>query len=370
MRNPFKPTAGARPPLLVGRAGALDSFLEGLSDGPGAPGLLTIFTGPRGVGKTVMLTAAEDAAREAGWVVISETATTGLMPRVQETMRGALEELGDGPPGRRLTAVTAAGFGLTTALPPERQIAWRELATNLLTILATKETGLLITVDEIHAVDRRELAELASIVQHLIREDLPIALVMAGIPKAVSDLLNEDVSTFLRRADRIDLRDVPIRDVREALAHTFEETSVQISAEQLDGAAEATGGYPFLIQLVGYHVWRRAVDGVVTDESLAAGVDAARRRLGATVLQAALADLSHVDRTFLLKMAEDDGPSRLGDVAARLGESTKYAGVYRRRLLDAGVVVDAGRGLLDFAVPHLRLYLREHAASEFEPTLP
>jgi predicted AAA+ superfamily ATPase len=37
-------------------------FEEGLDDGSGAPALLTIFTGPRGVGKTVMLSQAEDIA--------------------------------------------------------------------------------------------------------------------------------------------------------------------------------------------------------------------------------------------------------------------------------------------------------------------
>lgn len=370
MRNPFKPTAGARPPLLVGREADLDGFREGLEDGAGSPGLLTIFTGPRGIGKTVMLSTAEDFAREQGWAVISETATSGLMARLAASMNRHLEKLGDGPPSRRITAFVAAGFGLTTQLPPERQVAWRELATGLLATLQSHQTGLLITVDEIHAIDRRELSELAANIQHLIRESLPIGLLLAGIPRAVSDLLNEDVSTFLRRADRIDLKDVPIVDVREALAQTFADTGVTIRTEQLDHAAEATGGYPFLIQLVGYHVWRRAIDGIVTDETLTAGVEAARRRLGATVLQAALSDLSQVDRTFLLKMSEDDGVSKLSVIAQRLGETTKYAGVYRRRLLDAGVVVDAGRGLLDFAVPHLRQYLREHAASMYEPNLP
>lgn len=206
-------------------------------------------------------------------------------------------------------------------------------------------------------------------VQHLIREDLPIGLLMAGIPKSVADLLNEDVSTFLRRADRIDLTSVRLRDVREALAQTFADTGVSIGPAQLGLAAEATGGYPFLIQLVGYHVWRRAGEGVVTDKSVTVGIDAALRRLGATVLQAALSDLSPVDRTFLLKMSEDDGVSRLADIANRLGENTKYAGVYRRRLIDAGIVVDAGRGLLNFAVPHLREYLREHLDSMSQPNL-
>ncbi len=44
--NPFKPTAGATPPLLVGRDDTLEEFAESLDDGPGAPARLALFTGP------------------------------------------------------------------------------------------------------------------------------------------------------------------------------------------------------------------------------------------------------------------------------------------------------------------------------------
>ena len=64
---------------MIGRAGLLDEFVYGLSIRSGAPGLLTIFTGARGIGKTVMLGEAEDAARARGWVVVSETATRGFL---------------------------------------------------------------------------------------------------------------------------------------------------------------------------------------------------------------------------------------------------------------------------------------------------
>ena len=36
----FKPTAGAEPPVLVGRDKVQDDFTEGLTEGPGAPGRL------------------------------------------------------------------------------------------------------------------------------------------------------------------------------------------------------------------------------------------------------------------------------------------------------------------------------------------
>jgi hypothetical protein len=366
-RNPFKPTAGATPPLLIGRENTLELFEEGLDDGPGSPGLLTIFTGARGVGKTVMLTAAEDRALEHGWVCISETATAGIMGRLASAMQRHVDELGDNPPSRRITGGGIAGWTVTTQLPPERQVEWRELAETLLNILGQHQTGLLITIDEIQGIDRAELTQLAASVQHLIRDDQPIALVMAGLPKAVSDLLNEDVATFLRRADHIELRDVPEADVRHALATTFADTSVTISDKHLDTAAAATGGYPFLIQLVGYHVWRSANDGAVTKDSLTSGLEAAKRRLGSAVLATAIADLSDVDRTFLLKMSEDDGPSRIADIATRLGVTKQYASNYRQRLIDAGAIAPVGLGRIDFAIPYLRGWLREHAASVHRP---
>jgi DNA polymerase III gamma/tau subunit len=55
MENPFRPTAGATPPELIGREGMLDELKYGLRLGSGAPGLLTTFTGARGVGKTTAL---------------------------------------------------------------------------------------------------------------------------------------------------------------------------------------------------------------------------------------------------------------------------------------------------------------------------
>jgi len=80
-RNPFKPTAGATPPLLVGRSDAMEEFSESLADGPGAPGRLTIFTGARGVGKTVMLTEVADRTGVVGGLIggcLSGAATNGL----------------------------------------------------------------------------------------------------------------------------------------------------------------------------------------------------------------------------------------------------------------------------------------------------
>lgn len=360
MENPFRPSAGATPPEILGRAGVLDEFEYGLRLGSGAPGLLTIFTGARGIGKTVMIGAAHDIAREKGWAVVSETATAGFMGRIGESMRQLAEELGTGPANRRITAIAAAGFSITTQLPPERQVAWRTLGEGLLRLLDERGNGLVITVDEIHAADRSELAQLAASVQHFIQDRLPIGLVFAGLPAAVSDLLNEGVATFLRRADKIDLHAAAVREVEESFASTFAEAGFDVSPGLVRRSAEATGGYPFLIQLVGYFLWKEAENnqGRLSPESVERAIEAANRRNGRTVIEAALAAASPKDLDFLQAMAEDDGPSVAGDIGRRLGARTNLVANYRSRLLAAGLIESTAHGKVDFAIPGLRQHLR------------
>jgi len=82
------------------------------------------------------------------------------------------------------------------------------------------------------------------------------------------------------------------------------------------------------------------------------------------VHEANLQALSDVDRTYLIAMAQDDGPSRTKAIAERLGVGIGYGNVYRARLIAAGVIAARGHGRVDFTVPYLREHLREHAAGE------
>ena len=330
----------------------------GLRIRSGAPGLLTIFTGARGIGKTVMLGEAEDIARTHGWLVISETATTGVLGRIGEAMRSAAEELGSGLKGRRVTGIGAAGFSISTQLPPAEQLGWRQLGEQLLQLLDERHTGLVITLDEIHGAKRDELAQMAGFVQHFIRQGLPIALLFAGLPAAVSDLLNEGVATFLRRADRIDLHVAATHEVEDSYLETFATLENPIAPELIRRAAKSTGGYPFLIQLVGYHLWQLAeskqtpLEIADVDQAIAA----AHRKNTRVVLAAALATASPKDVAFLRAMSQDDGPSSTADIGKRLGDAKNTIGNYRARLIDAGLIQPAGRGLVEFAIPGLREY--------------
>ena len=371
--NPFRPSFGNSPPVLAGRDELIEQFAEALDNGPGAPGRATLYTGARGTGKTVMLNEVADVARQRGWLVIEETASPGVVTRlVTQHLPALLDDLD--PRGRRIVVkqvIAPMGVGAIAWDSTDRHVVAAGLRNQLeLTcdLLAERDTGLLITLDEVHGSHTADLRDVFVAVQHLFRNDRDVAIAAAGLPSAISNLLNDEVLTFLRRADRHTLGQIDLAEVERALRETIEGAGRTISGAAARAAAVATGGYPFLIQLVGYHVWRqRPEQRSITVADVDAGASTALTRMEALVHEPALADLSNVDRAFLAAMAIDDGPSRISEIAKRLGVELGYTSVYRQRLIDAQMIEPAGHGLLRFTLPRMTEHLRRRGAIDQLP---
>lgn len=111
--NPFKPTAGKMPPILVGRQNIIDDFQEALANGAGAPGRLMLIMGQRGYGKTVMLTELRRLAEDAGWVTLSETASEGLAARLVRALnpKGWRVESATVSPSIGIPGIASASLG-------------------------------------------------------------------------------------------------------------------------------------------------------------------------------------------------------------------------------------------------------------------
>ena len=364
MANPFKPSFGVSPPLLVGRDRLIEEFVEALEDGPGSAGRATLYTGTRGAGKTVMLNAIEDRTRALGWIVVSETATPGFVDRIaQQHLPRLVNELDPDVVRRRLTGLTGplgtGGVSWSTEEAPEPARGLRSQIELLTGLLAENGSGLLITLDEIHRNQIGELRELAATVQHAFREERELAFVGAGLASAISDALHDEVLTFLRRADRHALGPVGREDVERAIRAPIEAAGRTVARDALEAMVEGTRGYPFLIQLIGAHTWRINPKGPeITLADAERGIERALRRLDALVYEPALASVSAVDGLFLRAMAVDDGPSKMADIQRRLGVDVSYVSQYRLRLIAAELIEPTRRGYVDFALPYLREHLR------------
>lgn len=322
-----------------------------------------LFTGARGAGKTVLLNAVEDQARERGWLVISETATAGFVDRLtRQHLPRLLRDFDPAAVRSRLSSLSLpmglGGVSWETLDAHVVAAGLRDQLALLTDLLQPHQTGLLITLDEIHRDASPELREFATTAQHSFREERELAFVAAGLASAVSDVLNDDVLTFLRRADRHTLSAVAPEDAARALAEPITAAGRTVSPPALDVMVEGSEGYPFLIQLIGERAWRAHPDEPeISLEDAHVGVVTGRERLGVLVHAPAIAGISDVDRAFLLAMAVDDGPSKMGDIQARLGVDVNYASQYRLRLIDAELIEAAGRGYVRFALPYMRDYL-------------
>lgn len=365
--SPFRPSFGTNPPLVAGRDTVVAELADALDAGPGAAGRATLFTGNRGIGKTVMLNEVEALARERGWLVVSETATRGLLDRLtHEALPTLADRLRQAPRDRaRVSGISLpAGLGgLDLHLPdPSSPGGLRTQLEALTDTLATHGTGILITVDEVHArTARDDVEQLCAVVQHAFREERDVAFAAAGLPAAVQDLLTADVSTFLRRARRFVLEPLSPVFAEEALRVPIEEAGRRIAAGSLRAAADATFGYPYLTQVVGDQIWRQEpTSTAITRAHVTAGVSAAIREFGTSVHEPALNDLSAMDRAFVKAMAEDDGESSTGDIAARLDRDQSYLSQYRNRLIVAGIIEPSRFGHVRFTIPYLGEFVRAH----------
>ena len=363
-RNPFTPTFGMVPPHMAGRELLLREMGQAFADGPGNPDLSTILIGPRGVGKTALLSCIAEEATGQGWLAVNTVAGKGMLEDLLQQAGKAAAHLIDPRPERRLSAI---GIGqllnLEWVFEHQDGTNWRSRIEALLDRIEQHESGLAITVDEAR-VEAEEMVQLASIYQLLIREGHRVALIMAGLPMAVTDLIDDERVTFLRRARQRHIGRIEDAEVREALIHTFRDAGKDIETDALGVAVEAIDGFAYMLQLVGYFTWIEAGSSpVITRGHASAGVQAAREDFKRGVLEATYREMSAGDRAFARAMCEDTHGSTLAEVARRTGKSTSYASTYKRRLLKQGIIGERAGNTFDFDVPALREFLLETEAS-------
>lgn len=373
--NPFKPTAGKLPPILIGRQAVLDAFREGLENGAGAPERLMLISGNRGYGKTVMLTELRRIALDAKWAVVSDTAAPGLCERLVSALK-AKKPLVDNlsiAPTVSVPGIFSASLGKAElAANSQEAIDLREAVDRRLKGLP-KGKGILFTIDESQAASAKDLMALATTFQHVLSDQdltgLPdteqhgIALALAALPPFIDELLNNDVLTFLRRAKTFMLQEVPTPEVRDAYADTFRSNGKRISAELALKAATAAGGHPYMVQLIGYHAWRaasRREADEVNERDLQQAMEDSLTDFYAAVNAPLYRNLRSPQRLFIEAMAADEsGVSNMSDIIERSGRTQSWASKYRASLIQERVIEPAGHGQVRFAVPHLGDYLRD-----------
>jgi len=362
MKNPFTPTFGSIPLQLAGRDSIIRDILEGLENEPGDPNRATIFMGARGSGKTVLLAKIAEEASANGWICANVNADPNMLDEILIQIRDNAKEFLTPETLSHITSISIAGVGISRNVKQSnRKTTWRSEMTSVVKELNEKNVGLLITIDEL---DPRigELRTVVSTFQHFVRERRDVAIIMAGLPPKVSSILRDDSISFLRRAFQHHLGAVEESEVRFSMSKTIELAGRTIDKEALGLAVKNTKGFPFMIQLIGYHMWRQNPEELhISYDDAEEGIILAQNDLERMIFDITYRELSEQDIAFLTAMLDDKEYSNISDISKRMVVTPKYAGVYRKRLIEQGLISSAGHGKVAFDLPMFREYIQSKA---------
>ena len=359
--NVFLPSFGNKPKHIIGRKTITEDFIEGLSYPTGHRNRAMILIGQRGTGKTTLLLEFAELAAEKGYVTARVAANEEMLDEIIQSVQKNGERFIPKPKQKvKGVSVGALGFsiGLAFSEEAEKQLGFRLKLSLLCEELEKQNKGVVILVDEVQS-NTPEMRTLATVYQHLVGEDKNIVIAMAGLPGSISAVLNDDILTFLNRAYKVHLEPLPYGEISIAYATEFTKQGRTIDSNALEEAVEATKGYPYLFQLIGYYISGFSKNvSVITLDLVTLAVNASKRDMIENIFNAALKPLSPRDKDFLAAMSKDKEESKILDIKERMKASQSYTQKYRTRLLEAGVIESTERGKVTFAVPYLGEYLR------------
>jgi hypothetical protein len=368
--NPFKPTAGKMPPQLLGRERIIQEFTDGLNNGAGAPERLMRISGSRGTGKTVMLNELRRIAAARKWAVIDETASTGFNDRILAALQSKTKV------DRMTIQPSALGISLGGAELSHTSLDLRQAIEKKLSTPGVH--GLLITLDEIQDASMDEMRTLSIAVQHCIGADLNIAFVFAGLPSVITDVTNGKTLTFLRRATPENMSEIDETEIAASFTYTTHQSGLSISSNVATRMAQASAGFAFLVQLVGYYSWQTAYrqqgEGAeITSADCEAGINIARSKFTAMAIEPELQRLPPSQLAYLLAASTaETGVVATSHISEVLEKSASELSTTRNRLIKASILHSPGYGKIGFQIPYMREYLQgnmEDLAAQLPPEL-
>lgn len=385
-QSPYTPGAGHTPPVLAGRDGLLRDWhlvLNDIVSGGRVRAQDMILAGPRGVGKTVTVSAFADLAKKQGFEVVNLQAVSGHAGLVEALLQRArtrmAEEAGPWQRARKAferiggvnLSIAGLGAGISTHQqdPPVPGLDAGTLADALATLAAevckdAHSGGLLITVDELQVASGPDLALLAATL-HRLNVDHPSAAVLfagTGLP-FTSDALRKAGVTH---PDRLFvLEPIPLTlehdDARYAVVEPARQAGVAWTPEAAAAVVEATNGYPAHLQLFAHAIWTAAPG---PNQITLADVEAALPHVAGMLERRTLGPrwdrITDRQMEFLAALALHGGRASTATIAKTLNRSQQELSWLREELIGEGDVYAPKRGQLAMAVPLFNRYVLSH----------
>lgn len=338
--NPFSIAFGKAPAQTINRDISLEEIYDSFeSDIPSSQ--VYMLTGVRGYGKTVTLTEiARHYSEDPEWVVINMSPTRDLLLQLAANL---YED-------QKLSSlfvdsnINLSAFGIGINISNKPPITDIELINKrLLEIVKKHKKRVLITIDEV--TNSEYIKVFASAFQIMLREDLPVFLLMTGLYENIKDLQNEKALTFLYRAPRVELKPLSVGLMAISYKDIFD-----CSLQEATDLAKITKGYPYAFQVLGYLKWNM-------DKPLEELLETFDLYMEESVYEKIWSELSEKDREILVLLA-NDGRMRTGEILSKSNHSQSTYSTYRSRLQKKGLIDTSSFGYAELRLPRFDVFIK------------
>lgn len=381
VRNPFAPGAGNPPPELAGRQAILNRaavVLERTVQQRHAKSFMLI--GLRGVGKTVLLNRIGQMAEERHlkWQLIESPEDKPLPELIVPALRRILLGLSGMAAitdavrrGLRVLGSFAKSLkvkyeGLEVGLDVEKGVADsgdldNDLADLFLAVgEAAKATGcgVVLLIDELQYVAEAELSSLIMAIHKTSQRQLPVVLIAAGLPQLVGNM-GRSKSYAERLFDFPPVGELSRPDAVTAIVEPIAREGERIAKQAVTELIDKAAGYPFFIQVWGYHTWNGAAQSPITLADVKRAEAQVIKDLDESFFRVRFDRLSPSEKRYLRAMAElGGGPHRSGEVAEKLGVKVQSVAPTRSSLIQKGMIYSPQHGDTAFTVPLFDAFLK------------
>lgn len=340
-RNPYVISFGRIPTQYISRTILIDTIIESLESDVIDEQAYKL-TGVRGTGKTVTLTEIEKRMRQnKNWIVVGVRSNGNIIEDIIANLYSSVPFL---------TAFVDANlnlskFGIGVNISQKSPVASLDYALKtILREIDRRKMRVLITIDE--ARKTMPMVDFIQEFQILIREELPIFLIAAGLYEDVESIENADGLTFFLRATKYEMTPLNPTFIRDDYQKTL-----HVSQEVANQMAYITKGYAFAYQALGKYMWDlQATD--VTEDVLALLDEA----LAEKVYKKIWDELAPKDRWFLrfIVQKEKMSAAELLDITHKKHNEWSEP---RKRLSEKGIINTKVRGQIVVCLPRLKEFV-------------
>jgi len=381
--NPYAPGAGTLPPELAGRDELLERVsiqLDRCRNGLSFRGFLMV--GLRGVGKTVLLTRLAQEAETQGFATISiETPEKRSLPALlipslrtallkldliataSDLGQKALRVLGGFVSAMKLKFEDVE-FGLDLGSEPGLADSG-DLESDLVALFLeigrvakAKKTALVLFVDEVQYIQEEQFAALIMALHKCTQNQLPVALVGAGLPQLVGQA-GRAKSYAERLFEYPEIGPLSKESATLALEAPARKLNVTFEPDAITEILNKTRCYPYFLQEWGKHSWQCASGSVITTANSRTATQLAISELDASFFRVRFDRLTPSEKKYLRAMAElGPGPHRSGDIATVLKKDVQAVAPTRATLISKGMIYSPSHGDNIFTVPLFDGYMK------------